>query len=92
MKKVKRKIGKTAFYKLYFPIKHIPKAEGEDYENRQEIFTKLLKNEISVRNQKFEFSVGMATYNPGSDKSFKDVFERADQEMYLNKKAKKKYE
>ena len=67
-------------------------AEGEDYENRQEIFTKLLKNEISVRNQKFEFSVGMATYNPGSDKSFKDVFERADQEMYLNKKAKKKYE
>jgi len=64
-------------------------AEGEDFENRQKIYEKLKNKEISVRNQKFEYSVGMATYNPGSDKSFKDVFSRADQEMYLNKKAKR---
>ena len=67
-------------------------AEGEDYENRREIFEKLRNNEISVRNQKFEFSVGMATYEKGVDKNFKDVFARADQEMYLNKKEKRKYE
>ena len=67
-------------------------AEGDDYENRQEIYEKLKNNEISVRKQKFEFSVGMATYTPGVDKNFKDVFSRADQEMYLNKKEKRKYE
>ena len=67
-------------------------AEGEDYENRQEIYEKLKNHEITVRKQRFEFSVGMATYKPGVDKSFKDVFSRADQEMYLNKKEKRKYE
>ena len=66
--------------------------EGEDYENRREIYEKLRNNEIKVRNTKYEFSIGMATYEPNSDKSFKDVFNRADQEMYLNKKAKRRYE
>ena len=66
--------------------------EGEDYENRREIYEKLLHNEIKVRNTKYEFSIGMATYEPSTDKNFKDVFNRADQEMYLNKKAKRRYE
>ena len=34
----------------------------------------------------------MATYEPGNDACFNDVFNRADQEMYLNKKAMKKNE
>ena len=67
-------------------------VEGEDYENRREIFDKLKNNEIKVRNTKYEFSIGMATFEPGADKTFKDVINRADQEMYLNKKAKRKYE
>ena len=29
---------------------------------------------------------GMAVYDPGTDRYFSDVFERADQEMYENKK------
>ena len=67
-------------------------AEGDDYEKRYEIYEKLRNNLISVKNTKYEFSVGMATYEPGVDHSFKDVFARADQEMYLNKKAKRRYE
>ena len=66
--------------------------ENSDYENRQEIYKKLRNNMIKVRDTKYEFSIGMATFEPGVDKSFKDVFNRADQEMYLNKKAKRKYE
>ena len=66
--------------------------DGEDYEKRQEFFEKLKNNEISVRNQRYDFSVGMATFEPGVDHNFKDVLNRADREMYLNKKAKRKYE
>ena len=66
--------------------------EGEDYENRREIYGKLRNNQITVRKTKYDFSVGMATFEPGSDRSFKDVFVRADQEMYLSKKAKTRYE
>ena len=64
-------------------------VENDDYENRQEIYEKLLNNQITVRNTKYDFSVGMATYKPGVDTSFKDVVARADSEMYLNKKAKR---
>ena len=67
-------------------------VDGEDYENRRELYEKLKNNEILVRNQRYDFSVGMATFEPGVDHSFKDVLNRADQEMYLNKKAKRKYE
>ena len=67
-------------------------VEGEDYEKRREFFEKLRNNEIKVREEKYDYSTGMATFEPGTDKSFNDVFSRADQEMYLNKKAKRKYE
>ena len=67
-------------------------VEGDDYENRQEIYDKLHKNEIDVKNEKYDFAVGMATYEPGVDKFFNDVFSRADQEMYINKKASKNNE
>ena len=66
--------------------------EGEDYENRREIYEKLKNNMIKVRDTKYEFSIGMATFDKNVDHSFKDVFNRADQEMYLNKKAKRRYE
>lgn len=66
--------------------------EGEDYENRREFFEKLRNNEIKVREEKYQYSTGMATFEPGVDRSFNDVFSRADQEMYLDKKAKRKYE
>lgn len=64
-------------------------VETDDYENRQEIYDKLRKNEIEVKNVKYDFAVGMATYEPGVDTCFKDVFTRADEEMYKNKKARK---
>ena len=67
-------------------------AEGNDYEQRYEIYEKLRNNQITVKNTKYDYSVGMATFEPGVDQSFKDVFARADQEMYLNKKAKRRYE
>ena len=67
-------------------------VEGEDYEKRREIFEKLRNNEIKVRDEKYQYSTGMATFEPGVDHSFNDVFGRADQEMYLDKKAKRKYE
>ena len=66
--------------------------EGDDYENRQQIYDKLRKNEIKVREQSYDFAVGMATFEKGVDHSFNDVFKRADQEMYLNKKAMKNHE
>lgn len=67
-------------------------VEGDDYENRQEIYDKLRKNEIEVKNVKYDYAVGMATYESGVDTCFKDVFTRADEEMYKNKKARKNHE
>ena len=67
-------------------------VNGGDYENRQEIYEKLLRNEIEVKKVKYDFAVGMATYEPGVDKCFKDVFTRADELMYVNKKARKNNE
>lgn len=67
-------------------------VEGEDYEKRREFFEKLRNNEIKVREEKYQYSTGMATFEPGVDRSFNDVFSRADQEMYLDKKAKRRYE
>lgn len=63
--------------------------EGEDYDNREEICAKLRQNEIDVKNVKYDFSIGLATFDPKIDKSFKDVLKRADEEMYKIKKAKK---
>ena len=36
-----------------------------------------------------QMAIGMATYNPETDKEYMDVFRRADNAMYENKKAKK---
>ena len=66
--------------------------EGDDYENRLQIYDKLRRNEIEVKNVKYNFAVGMATFEPGSDHCFNDTFKRADQDMYLNKKAMKNHE
>ena len=67
-------------------------VENDDYENRQEIYEKLRKKEIEVKKIKYDFAVGMATFNPEIDKCFQDVFSRADEEMYINKKASKNNE
>ncbi len=66
--------------------------EGDDYENRQQIYDKLCRKEIEVKNVKYNFAVGMATFEAGSDHCFNDTFKRADQDMYLNKKAMKIHE
>ena len=66
--------------------------EGDDYENRQQIYDKLCRKEIEVKNVKYNFAVGMATFNAGTDHCFNDTFKRADQDMYLNKKAMKIHE
>ena len=39
----------------------------------------------------YHFAVGMATYQPGVDKEFADVFKRADEAMYLAKKRAKNH-
>ena len=65
---------------------------GDDYENRQQIYDKLRKNEIKVRDVEYDFAVGMATFDSTHDHCFNDVFKRADQEMYLNKKEMKSHE
>ena len=66
--------------------------EGDDYENREQIYDKLCRKEIEVKNVKYNFAVGMATFNAGTDHCFNDTFKRADQDMYLNKKAMKIHE
>ena len=61
---------------------------GSDYERRDELFA-LLKEE-SLTNKKTRVgpvvACGLSVFNPDSDKSFSDVFNRADSLMYENKK------
>ncbi len=59
-----------------------------DFEHRKELL-KVLKNE-SFENLRSRtgptVACGLGVYNPETDKSFDDVFKRADTEMYENKK------
>ena len=65
--------------------------EGDDYINRAELLSSL--KEQSVNNSDTDQPViasGLADYNPESDHTIIQVFERADSQMYANKKELKK--
>ncbi len=65
--------------------------ERGDYENREDLLAQL-DEDVRRRNEEknFPFIVsaarGMAVYDKEKDSSFEDVFGRADNEMYANKK------
>ena len=65
--------------------------EDADYESCDEmldVFAERAKSEfIQLGDEQFHVSVayGLGIYIPGEDKSFKEVFKRADDEMYVNK-------
>ena len=63
--------------------------EGRDYDNRESLFNKLVKQRATDESGKFTFSAGIATYNQGVDTSFASVYERADEAMYEMKHGKK---
>ena len=65
--------------------------QGEDFANRRAQLTAFdRKVDENLRSGKIVVASGMAEYRQGSDKCFRDVFERADQTMYVRKKKKKK--
>ena len=60
---------------------------GDDYERRNSLFEELKKE--SDENRRFRtgpvIACGMAVFNPEVDKSFNEVYERADGLMYMDK-------
>ena len=65
--------------------------QGEDFANRRAQLTAFdRKVDENLRSGKIVVASGMAEYRQGSDKCFRDVFERADQTMYVRKRRLKK--
>ena len=61
---------------------------GEDYSNRNELiekFKETIRKNLSSGDGPVA-AIGMADFNHGKDKSFAEVFERADNKMYEDKK------
>ena len=71
--------------------------QNEDYNNCDELkerFLSFLNNEAirdCVLTEKVSFAIGFSKFDTAVDKSVKDVFSRADKEMYLHKHELKKY-
>ena len=60
---------------------------GADYENREALLESFLTgNPERAAQGKAVVACGIAVYRPGEDNRFQDVFERADAEMYDNKR------
>ena len=60
--------------------------EGEDYQNRTSLLAEFeTQAEINLRNGAAVVASGLATFRPGEDHSFRQVFERADARMYDRK-------
>lgn len=64
-------------------------VENEEYDKRQELVETLRSLSGTEATSFFEFSVGLATFQPGIDESFDAVFRRADGIMYQEKRHKK---
>ena len=65
--------------------------QGEDFANRRAQLTAFdRKVDENLRSGKIVVASGMAEYRQGSDKCLRDVFERADQTMYVRKRRLKK--
>jgi diguanylate cyclase (GGDEF)-like protein len=61
--------------------------EGEDYDNRIELFDLFNKQiEYNLRNGGAVIAGGMDIYSPDKDNCFDEIFERADIKMYNRKK------
>ena len=61
--------------------------KGEDYEKRQELMTTLMqRSRDRIGTEEAVVASGISDYQPGADISVHDVYERADAEMYKNKK------
>ncbi len=64
---------------------------GQDFDRREEImseFNKLV--EKNKKNMEVVIAAGMSDFEPGKDKGYHDVFERADAMMYIRKRELKK--
>ncbi len=68
---------------------------GNDYDQYQDLIIKLdnacQDDFITVNDKKIQLSIarGVSIFNADVDKTYEDVFEKADKEMYLNKQSKK---
>jgi len=61
--------------------------KGEDFENRQSLLEELRTQvQINKEEGKVVVASGLSDFNPETDLNLENVFEKADNEMYLNKK------
>lgn len=69
---------------------------NEDYQNREAIVRQLEKSKAEITAstpnlwEQVHMSMGIAVYDPQTDRTVKDVLHRADEIMYQNKRRKKK--
>jgi diguanylate cyclase (GGDEF)-like protein len=61
---------------------------GDDYDRRNDLINELKKLILNNRNEKTGpvIAVGMSEFKQGSDTSIEEVFDRADTQMYENKR------
>lgn len=60
---------------------------GKDFEVREELVSELYqKSEENITLGQVVVAVGYSDYIPGRDKTLKEVFDRADAQMYQKKK------
>ena len=91
-------IIKKACYMICIQFKHSPVfrvggdefaviLRGRDYEMRDEILANFEEENLQNREEKnhVEIALGIADYDPETDSSLQDVFERADEMMYRRK-------
>ena len=63
-------------------------SRGKDYENRETLMQTIREASMTHKKKKAGVIVasGIALYDPQEDHTVADVFRRADQDMYANKK------
>ena len=63
---------------------------GKDEDFIRDVMNSLrAENRIAVKGQRFSCACGAAMFTPGIDKTLRDVFKRADDAMYMEKKRQK---
>ena len=61
--------------------------QGDLYQNRMYIVSSLMKDALNSQKEgQFAMAVGMAEFDPSTDRNFSNVFLRADMAMYENKR------
>ena len=56
--------------------------ESKDYDNRNALFAKIQKENLTDESGQYHFSVGMAVFKQGIDANYQSVYNRADENMY----------